>query len=526
MSPRARGPSAQAVSPLMLAGLIAALSAATGSARHKPEAPIASGAVVAALIWMILGPVWLVELGLLIDALRSGDLADVALALVVLATTTIVLFPWPIARSLLIPRGQVRLAWAVTRLSFWVWRRDVRGGALIAASWAATRRAQRGVELSSELITWIDRRMAAAPRGAVRWKLGGAGIIAAGLLAEARQDRTQTRRLLSSAAELAEPTRPRRAIALASEWLCAEAIERGAWREVEFLARTAPLETRTTKFLGSVAARLSRVAPVPSDLVLRWQWFAAPHRLATRELLLRALATPATAREASGEARRVRDPVVAEGPPLLVALSLHAQALGLAPSDLRRDEISRLARAWDAALADPSLDQRLAERGAALGAHASLQRPDQLSELVREDLLGLVRGAGLELGQLSEDSELLGRAARQLRGELLDGLEIATGALESRVDSKRELPALDEWAAFLALREQYAEAASLGGLGLRRLAFGTVHGPVCSLAVWLWNDRSERALANAMFRWLLAEAVVVDDAAAVRLQERNVDCGV
>jgi hypothetical protein len=144
---------------------------------------------------------------------------------------------------------------------------------------------------------------------------------------------------------------------------------------------------------------------------------------------------------------------------------------------------------------------------------------------VREDLLALVRAAGLELGQLGDSSELLGRAARRLHAEFLDDLEITANALESRVKAKRELPAIDEWQTFLALREQYAAAVAVGGLELRRLAFQDVHGPVCSLAVWLWNDRNERALGNAMFHWLLAEAIVVDDAEAIRLQERNVDCG-
>ncbi|MCA9698674.1 MAG: hypothetical protein KC431_14205, partial [Myxococcales bacterium] len=149
-----------------------------------------------------------------------------------------------------------------------------------------------------------------------------------------------------------------------------------------------------------------------------------------------------------------------------------------------------------------------------------------LRDQVRDDLLALVRAAGLELHQLADDSELLGRAARELHSQLLDGLETATSALEARVSARRELPAIDEWHSFLAIREQYAEAAALGGADLRRLAFQEVHGPLCSLAVWLWNERSERAVGNAMFQWLLAEAVIVDDAEAIRLQERNVKCGV
>jgi hypothetical protein len=438
----------------------------------------------------------------------------------------VVLFPWPIARLWLIPRGHPRLAWMITRLSFWVWRRDVPGGALVAASWASARAAQRGAAVSPKMIEWIERRLRATSKHSARWTLGGAGIVAAGLLAEARRDRVQARRLIASAGELAEPTWPRAAIRFAWEWLAAEAMTRGAWREVEFLGRTAPVESRTLAFVGSVAARLTGVAPLPNDLILQWRWFAAPRRLATRELLRRAVAAPASTRKVDDRSHTRPAPSLPDGPPLLAAMTLHAHTLAGDPTRATRAELTRLARLWDAALADPSLERHIDARGEALNSHESARSSDALAQAVREDLLALVRAAGLELGTLGDESVLLGRAARRLHGELLDGLEVATAALESRVEAKRELPAVDEWQSFLAVREQYAEAVSLGGLPLRRLAFSTVHGPVCGLAVWLWNTRAERAIANAMFGWLLAEAIIVDDAEAIRLQERNVGCGV
>jgi hypothetical protein len=53
-----------------------------------------------------------------------------------------------------------------------------------------------------------------------------------------------------------------------------------------------------------------------------------------------------------------------------------------------------------------------------------------------------------------------------------------------------------------------------------------VHPDLCKLAVWLWNLREEKALANAIFRWLLAEAETVGDARAVELETKNVACGI
>ena len=516
------------MNPAIFAGVLVALLASSTRGKQPSRAPFSTGSVVAVLIWSILGPAFLFEVGTVIESLIRGEYRTALIALGFAVATAIVLFPWPIARTFLIPRGRVKASWAITRLSFWVWSGDVRGGALIAASWAAIRHAQRGHELDPTLVAWIERRRDAKPLSSgARWQLGGAGIVASGLLAEARGDRASARRLLGSALELAAPTRPKSAVTLAAEWLCAEAMERGAWREVEFLARTAPVRTRRLRLFGSIAARLTGIAPLPGDLRLRWQWLIAPNRRVTIELIRRALATPATASErASDERRRAEPPTLPDAEPLESALLLHSFMLACDPGLLDRDDLARLGVAWDRALEDPQLERRLLERGLALGTHERECSPSQLAELVRDDLLALVRAAGLELGSLSESSELLAKAARRLHAELLDDIEITANALEARVKAKRELPAIDEWQTFLALREQYAAAVAVGGLELRRLAFQEVHGPVCALAVWLWNERSERALGNAMFHWLLAEAVVVDDAEAVRLQERNVDCGV
>jgi hypothetical protein len=44
--------------------------------------------------------------------------------------------------------------------------------------------------------------------------------------------------------------------------------------------------------------------------------------------------------------------------------------------------------------------------------------------------------------------------------------------------------------------------------------------------VWLYNDRSQRPMGNAIFRWLLREAEALDDQRATMLQTKNVACGV
>lgn len=531
--------------PFLIAGLVAALLVSGSDNRSRPNAPIPAATMLALLVWMFCTPMLLISLGMLVEAWRWGDLNLALAALPWLGTAVLLLFPWPITRAILIPLGQIRLSAILTHLAMWTWRRDVRGGAAVAAAWAALRRCQSGRSLTPQQLAWVEARIEPRVRGEVRWKFGGAGIVAAGLLAAARNDEASARRLLLSAGDTHQSTRPRYAIEVAWSWLCAMDIERGAWEEVEFRARTAPTQTRTTDFLGSVAARLIGADPVPHDLLLQWQWFAAPNRLATFELLRRALRAPREREDASG--REDADPQPDAEPdedvsssasaseqagtargfaPLSHAMQLHARALSGSPSKLGRARLIELAQAWDAVFEDEDLGAHIELRGEALGAHASEHDPSALRETVRDDLLGMIHDAGLELGPLGEHSELLGRAARRLHGELLDALEVSVGALDSRVDTERELPALAEWQDFLAIREQYTEAVSLGGLSLRRLAFNIVHGPLCSQAVWLWNDRSERAVGNAIFQWLLAEAIIVDDSKAITLQEKNVGCGV
>jgi hypothetical protein len=521
------------VNPAVFAGVLALLIA--GRSRQRVDSPVTSGALLAILVWLFVGPLWIIELIAAAKAVQDHAWPDLAAATGMIAITTPVLFPWLIVRALLIPRGRVKAAWFVARMSFWTWRGDVRGGAVIAASLAILRRPDPS---HPELIVWIERKRDTAAPGkgprallaaepTVRWRTGGAAIVATGLLAAARDDRPTAHRLLASAPELVVESWPRRAIVIANEWLCAEAIERGDWRVVEFVARTSPVESRMLQLLAAVAARLTGIAPIPNDLLLRLRWWLAPRRRATKPMLDAALAMPMTPRQRSKRDAAPLEPTEldADAGPIATALSLHAALLRLPLTTVRTNQLVQVGEAWDRALASDVLDRQLRDRSVALGSRSD-QALRTLIEDIEGDLAEFVRAARLPLAELPEKEGLLARVSRRLHRDLLDQLEVATSAFEARIDAKRELPAMDEWQSFLALREQHAEAVAFGGADLRRLAFSQLHGPVCALAVWLWNDRTERALGNAIFQWLLNEAIVVDDAEAVRLQERNVACGI
>lgn len=512
------------MNPAVFAGVFAVLLA--DRVQQRTSSPVTSGALLAVLVWLFVGPLWFAELVGVWQAIEEHAWTDLGLALAMLVITTPVLFPSLIVRTLLIPLGRAKLAWFVTRMSFWVWRGDVRGGAVIAAALALMR---RGESHDAEDIAWIERRRdAASPQqNPIRWKTGGAAIVATGLLAAVQGDRTTARRLLASAPELVTEAWPDRAIPIANEWLCAEAIERGDWRAVEFVARTSPIESRTLALLAVLAARLTGIAPLPNDLLVELRWWLAPRRRAMRPLVDAALAMPMTPRARTERADAPLDPIDpgSEAGPLGPALSLHAALLRVPNELLHVRHLIEVGAAWDRALTSDALDRHLRERALVLGSRSD-QALRTLIDDVERDLAELIRTARLPLASLGEVEGLLGRVVRRLHGELLDALEIASSAFAARVEAKRALPAMDEWQAFLALREQHAEAVALAGPELRRLAFSQLHGPICSLAVWLWNDRSERALGNAIFQWLLNEAIIVDDAEALRLQERNVACGV
>jgi hypothetical protein len=434
-----------------------------------------------------------------------------------LAAGMLLLMPWTVARRVLIPLGMSRSARFFSSLAGWTWSRDRRGGGLVAGAWAILHQKVPGREDMARLEAARD----AAP------VLSAAQVLATGLLAAARGDLESARALLGSVEELGARTAPTMVHALAREWLVADAAERGQWARVATLAggdsgRAPAARTRATRLLGAVAARFMGRDDAPGTAWLWLLWLLAPCRRHSFALVRRARMAPARKGPTPAPVDH-RLETTLRPDHYADALSAHVYALARDPSRLGADDLERLADAWDRALADPATRHMVMQRAAVLGARSGERVLHDLSETVARDIAGMARAAGVTLTEREFASPTLGQAQSWLHNELLGEIEIAFDALQIRVMDKRTLSSIDEWREWLSLRAVYARAAGLGGLELRRLAFPHVHHTVCKLAVWLWNQRDEHLMANAMFRWLLDEALAVGDAEAIELQSRNWD---
>ncbi|MGK3984970.1 hypothetical protein WME99_18120 [Sorangium sp. So ce136] len=505
--------------------------------RASPGAPPSPGLLGAGTwrtaVTVVLAPMTVV----LALGLAAGQLWCALL----LAPIALLIAPWPLARRALIPLGLPRAAYYVALLSDWTWRADRRGGAALAAAWALCR--ARRPDPAAE--AWIGERLergavgerggagergglALAPGAAPQVPLRGAGVAAGAMLAAYRGDTEGARTLFESVASVDERACPREARRIAAGWLAAEAASRGDWTAV--LERAREGGGRELSLLGAVAARLLGEVPgeVPASRAAElWlRWLAAPRRRATLPLVRRALAAGDGAPRPEPDEPEPCAAKIAEGDLWSRAVLLHATLLLRPRGRVSGDDLRRLGGAWDAALDDERAQAELRERALSLGASGAQAALGPLARAVEEDLAAALRAARVPLAEWDDLGATIGRTRRRLRDELLSEVELACDALRRRVDEKRELPALAEWREWTSLRAQYEAAAGLVGTEFRRLAFPKLHSDVCHAAVWLFNTRKERAIANAMFRWLLAEAEALDDARLAGLQRGNVGCGV
>lgn len=460
-------------------------------------------------VWFVLGPAAL--------TLGAGVLSGQIYLLPPLLAISLIIFPWPIARRVLIPLGLPRLAYFVALTSDHTFRRDRRGGAALAAAWALARQPK----LDEAAAEWVTEKLAQGET------LGGAGIFASGLLLAARGDLAGARALIESARGIDARACPPVVRRLASGWLAADAAARGDWLRAGELGLSLDEGGREAWLLSGVgqSLRLEPMSPGPLGLWLRWA--LAPQRRKTLPLLRRALAALDGAFiELEAEAPLKPAAKAPEGDDLSLALSLHAAMLSRPRAAVTGEDVRAVSQAWDAVLTDRAMERGLEARALVLGASGPRPTLARLRLAIEDDLAAVVLAADLSLKELGDRGGMAEQVRLRVRDRLLSEFEAMSDAVRRRSDERRALPALDEWREWSALRKQYERGVRLAGADFRRLAFYKIHPDACSLAVWLFNERKQRPLGNAIFRFLLAEAEAVEDPRAVALQTKNVACGV
>ncbi len=445
----------------------------------------------------------------------------VALAVGVFRTTTayvpgagvlLAMLLWPLARHVFAPLGLVKPAYYAAYFS-WRPSQDRPGFALLAGAIALHRKGS----FDSEAAAWLEERLQQ------QTSLMGATLCAAGALAASRGDKQGAAALFESVRTLDPKVCPNNVRHIAMEWLSAEAASRGAWEEVIDLAPVSGAAGRSADLLSAVAKRLLGHSDAKSRAHLVAAWLMAPRPVHTFPIVERGLSIPdGEAPEANADGIDFPSPT---GDLLVDALAWYAALL--ASERPTPKDIAAVGRAFDAAFAEDGIAEHIRRRGEELGAMRATALLPQLRAHVETSLFELLKARSMGLDDtLFELGEVAGQAQRRLRDETLSVIEALSDAIKNRVSERRALAPMDEWREWSALRMAYERGVKVGGPELRYLAFTKVHGDVCALAVWLFNDRKERAIANAMFQFLLREATALGDAEGITLQTKNVDCGV
>jgi hypothetical protein len=458
-----------------------------------------SGAAGTLVFQLILLPMCI---GLTAFALESGSLGALSFA----ALCAWFLFPSFLARSVFAPLGFIRLAFTTAQLSRVAWRRDKPGGPALIAAWGL---AQQEKPWPSS-IAWVENKLNASKRA-----LQGSGVVARGLLEAAKGNHESARVWIESVLMFDPRVAPTHVRAIAAEWLATDAAARGDWKRVKAICENPKWPgSRPLTLLGAIAGRMLG-EPMPTNAGLWMWWFFAPRRLWTLGFVRRA-----SAHRPSGPKPELSLPAAPEtlepmGRATFLTLALKQSSTPSTAS------VINVARAWEAALSS-DLRSKLFVRSTMNGGGEPDAAIDEVRQLIETALVPLLPAKLTGAGELPM---LLESAAQERRNRIHNELEDKMNRMEQRKLAQRELPQLEEWNEFLSLRALYRQAcdasASLSDVSL---AHSIIRDKLVNFAVWLYNDRTEKPLANAIFRLLEAEAVALGDAESERLNKKNSNC--
>lgn len=424
------------------------------------------------------------------------------------ALTALIVQPGPLVRGVVVPLGMWRLARAASKWGGPPWLRDPEGGATLMGMLALRSRGFAPEHVLAELET----DLLAAP-------LRGAGLVASGLIADARGDSTAARRLLLSVDDLDPDVCPPLARALANDWLLEDATARERWAEVDARSENALALSASGRLLHTVARRL--LGHATRGELLR-AWLSAPGRWKTWALLERAWDEPVApdypivdydlnARAANGYG------LAGTG-----AASLHLDAVAAhTRGELSSVQLERLGRAWDETLWDIGLRKRVRARSLELDCGRTVE--ESMVELHRA-LCVEVAAMMPPLGHIPRGGKTLERAVALFSGAQEHRIDCALKQLDAARNAAISPTAIELWHDWLEVQDGYA-LHRRADVTDPRMLFRAIDAKASPLVHWLWHDRNERPMANAIASWLAMEADRVHDDASAAYHRQYVAAG-
>ncbi len=374
---------------------------------------------------------------------------------VLLALCLLLFYPWWTARHIAIPLGMPRLAYALTVFNGIEWWNDKPEGPVAAAAWCLSRKRTA----TEQAITWAEKHLDPAR------PLRASTVAAHAMLAASRGQLLEARTLFEGMMLLDGRTAPEAIWRLCFEWLTTDAAARGDWTAVRRLTR-------------------HHLAPRVSTLILL-------ARVAQRP--------PGTRKASIFEVFLSRVPFPSPDlTPIFSEVPISSQS--------RAGELKAIVEQWENKFADERLRQHLSLRAAALGGGDAGAALNQLRQLVQSDLTESISVAVQNGETISEESPLLKAALNSGRRKLLSELSERVARMDERRRRDRALPAIDEWKEFLALHRTYSLLCAQGDRSGSGTAFYTMCARLNAFAVWLLDQKNEKAIANAIFRFLVSEA--------------------
>ncbi len=423
------------------------------------------------------------------------------------ASTALLLQPGPLVRAVLVPLGMWRLARAASRWGGPPWLRDPEGGAALMGVLALRRRGTH-----DEALDELERGVLAAP-------LRGAGLVASGLIADARGENTEARRLLLSVDELDPDVCPPLARAIANDWLLEDAASRDRWAEVQARSENALALSAAGRLLHTVSRRL--LGHASRGELLR-AWLSAPGRWKTWSLLERAWDEPELPKYPIVDHELNQRAANGYGLAGTGAASLHLDAVGAhRRGELTSTELERLGRAWDETLWDIGLRKRVRARALELDCGRTVE--ESMVELHRA-LCVEVASMMPPIGDIPRGGKTLERAVGLFSAAQEHRIACSLKRLDAARNAAISPTAIDLWHDWLEVQDGYAlhrRADAADALPV----FQAIDAKASPLVHWLWHERSERPLANAIATWLAMEAEKVQDQASAAYHRQYVAAG-